>query len=93
MPASPELQREMLRQMQTIRRFEERASDDYHNGAIYGAVHFYICEVVGAVGVCSALTVEDQIVPNHRGQGPCIATGASLTPLPAELLGRQGCAL
>ena len=31
---SPEKQREMLRQMQTIRRFEERASEDYHGGDI-----------------------------------------------------------
>ena len=30
----PDKQREMLRQMLTIRRFEERASDDYRAGKI-----------------------------------------------------------
>ena len=41
---SPDTQREMLRTMQTIRRFEERASDDFIKGDIYGVVHCYIGE-------------------------------------------------
>jgi pyruvate dehydrogenase E1 component alpha subunit len=88
MTASPELQRRMLRQMQTIRRFEERASDDYHNGAIYGVVHCYIGEEAVAVGVCSALEGSDQIISNHRGHGHCIAKGADLNRMMAELYGR-----
>ena len=48
----PDKQREMLRQMLTIRRFEERASDDYRAGKIYGVVHCYIGEEAVAVGVC-----------------------------------------
>src|SRR5204862_537086 len=40
----PDKQREMLRQMLTIRCFEERASADYHAGKIYGVFHCYICE-------------------------------------------------
>ena len=51
----PEEQREMLRRMLTIRRFEERASADYLAGKIYGVVHCYIGEEAVAVGVCSAL--------------------------------------
>ena len=47
----PDKQREMLRQMLTIRRFEERASADYHAGKIYGVVHCYIGEEAVAVGV------------------------------------------
>ncbi|MFP6772591.1 MAG: thiamine pyrophosphate-dependent dehydrogenase E1 component subunit alpha [Alphaproteobacteria bacterium] len=88
MPASPELQRHMLRQMQTIRRFEERASDDYRGGAIYGVVHCYIGEEAVAVGVCSALKETDQIISNHRGHGHCIAKGADLNRMMAELYGR-----
>jgi TPP-dependent pyruvate/acetoin dehydrogenase alpha subunit len=72
-PASPGLQRQMLRQMQTIRRFEERASDDYKTGAIYGVVHCYIGQEAVAVGVCAALNKDDQIISNHRGHGHCIA--------------------
>ena len=84
-----EKQREMLRLMQTIRRFEERASDDYRGGDIYGVVHCYIGEEAVAVGVCAALTREDQIISTHRGHGHCIAKGADLNRMMAELYGRE----
>ena len=86
---SPEIQRDMLRQMQTIRRFEERASDDYHGGDIYGVVHCYIGEEAVAVGVCAALEQDDQIMSTHRGHGHCIAKGADLKRMMAELYGRE----
>ena len=80
---------EMLRSMQTIRRFEERASDDYQAGAIYGVVHCYIGEEAVAVGICSALNRDDQIISTHRGHGHCLAKGADLNRMMAELYGRQ----
>jgi pyruvate dehydrogenase E1 component alpha subunit len=86
---SPDKQREMLRQMLTIRRFEERASDDYSAGKIYGVVHCYIGEEGVAVGVCSALGQGDRIISTHRGHGHCIAKGADLNRMMAELYGRQ----
>ncbi|HEX4893516.1 MAG TPA: thiamine pyrophosphate-dependent dehydrogenase E1 component subunit alpha [Hyphomicrobiaceae bacterium] len=89
MQLTPEKQREMLRLMQTIRRFEERASADYHAGHIYGVVHAYIGEEAIAVGVCAALNREDQIVSTHRGHGHCIAKGADLDRMTAELYGRE----
>ncbi len=85
----PDKQREMLRQMLTIRRFEERASADYHAGKIYGVVHCYIGEEAVAVGVCSALERGDRIISTHRGHGHCIAKGADLNRMMAELYGRQ----
>ncbi len=81
-------QLEMLRSMQVIRRFEERASDDYIAGEIYGVVHCYIGEEAVAVGVCSALNREDQIISTHRGHGHCLAKGADLKRMMAELYGR-----
>jgi TPP-dependent pyruvate/acetoin dehydrogenase alpha subunit len=86
---SIEKQREMLRLMQTIRRFEERASDDYRAGDIYGVVHCYIGEEAVAVGVCAALNRDDQIISTHRGHGHCIAKGADLNRMMAELYGRE----
>ncbi len=79
----------MLRSMLTIRRFEERASDDYQTGAIYGVVHSYIGQEAVAVGVCSALNSDDQIISTHRGHGHCLAKGAEMNPMMAELYGRQ----
>jgi TPP-dependent pyruvate/acetoin dehydrogenase alpha subunit len=52
----PDKQREMLRQMLMIRRFEERASADYLAGKIYGVVHCYIGEEAVAVGVSAPLS-------------------------------------
>ena len=86
---SPDTQREMLRTMQTIRRFEERASDDFIKGDIYGVVHCYIGEEAVAVGVCSALEAKDKIISTHRGHGHCIAKGADLNRMMAELYGRE----
>ena len=89
MNLSPDKQREMLRQMLTIRQFEERASADYHAGKIFGVVHCYIGEEAVAVGVCAALEREDTIISTHRGHGHCIAKGADLKRMMAELYGRQ----
>ncbi len=85
----PDAQREMLRRMLTIRRFEERASADYLAGKIYGVVHSYIGEEAVAVGVCTALGQRDRIISTHRGHGHCIAKGADLNRMMAELYGRQ----
>jgi pyruvate dehydrogenase E1 component alpha subunit len=85
----PDKQREMLRQMLMIRRFEERASADYLAGKIYGVVHCYIGEEAVAVGVCSTLKRDDRIISTHRGHGHCIAKGADLNRMMAELYGRQ----
>ncbi|MBI3246089.1 MAG: thiamine pyrophosphate-dependent dehydrogenase E1 component subunit alpha [Deltaproteobacteria bacterium] len=78
----------MLRTRQTIRRFEERASDEFQAGHIYGVVHCYIGQEAVAVGICSALRREDQIISTHRGHGHCIAKGADLKRMMAELYGR-----
>ena len=79
----------MLRVMQTIRRFEERASDAFLAGDVYGVVHCYIGQEAVAVGVCSALTDDDKIISTHRGHGHCIAKGADLNRMMAELYGRE----
>src|SRR4029077_20068948 len=71
------------------RRFEERASDDYGAGKIYGVVHCYIGEEAVAVGVCTALGQGERIILTHRGHGHCIAKGADLNRMMAELYGRQ----
>jgi len=69
--------REMLHTMQTIRRFEERASEDYHAGKIYGVVHCYIGEEAIATGVCvPCVTGPDHLHPSRPRH--CIAKGADL---------------
>jgi 2-oxoisovalerate dehydrogenase E1 component len=41
-----------------------------------------------AAGACAALTKADFVVSHHRGHGHCIAKGASLEKMMAELMGR-----
>jgi acetoin:2,6-dichlorophenolindophenol oxidoreductase subunit alpha len=75
--------------MLTIRRFEEWAVRDYANGAIPGFIHSYIGQEAVAVGVCAHLRVDDRIVSNHRGHGHCIAKGADLRRMMAEIYGKK----
>ena len=89
MGLTSEKQLDMLRTMQTIRRFEERASDDFQVGLIFGVVHCYIGQEAIAVGVCANLDRDDKIVSNHRGHGHCIAKGADLNRMMAELYGKR----
>ncbi len=79
----------MYRTMLTIRRFEERAVEDKKNLTIPGALHSYIGEEACATGICSALTPEDKIVSNHRGHGHCIAKGADINRMMAEIYGKS----
>ena len=79
----------MYTKMLTIRRFEERVAKEYHNGVIPGVVHSYIGQEAVAVGVCANLRMDDRIVSNHRGHGHCIAKGAELKRMMAEIYGKK----
>lgn len=79
----------MYTKMLTIRRFEERAAAEYARGALPGFIHSYIGQEAVAVGVCSNLRRDDRIVSNHRGHGHCIAKGADVKRMMAEIHGRK----
>ena len=79
----------LYRVMLTIRRFEERVLIDYHSGTIPGLVHSYIGQEAVAAGVCTNLRRDDRIISNHRGHGHCIAKGADINRMMAEIYGRK----
>jgi len=87
MDDTPQLAR-MLRTMILIREFDERAIALRVAGKIYGAVHPYVGQEAVAVRVCASLTVRDRVTSNHRGHGHCIAKGADIRRMMAELFGR-----
>src|SRR5436309_6441459 len=89
MPLTDADLREMLYRMILIREFDERAIALRSAGKIYGVTHPYVGQEAVAVGVCSALTVRDRLTSTHRGHGHCIAKGADLNRMMAELFGRQ----
>ncbi|MCZ7570977.1 MAG: thiamine pyrophosphate-dependent dehydrogenase E1 component subunit alpha [Ardenticatenaceae bacterium] len=80
--------RDWYRQMLTIRLFEEAIFDLYTRGEMPGLAHLSIGQEAVAVGVMAALEPDDYIVSTHRGHGHCIAKGADLNALTAELLGK-----
>jgi len=79
---------QMLRAMILIREFDERAIQLRLAGKIYGAVHPYVGQEAVAVGVCAQLSVTDRVTSTHRGHGHCIAKGADIRRMMAELFGR-----
>ncbi len=79
----------MYEQMFRIRAFEEQVNELYISAKMPGLAHLYIGEEAIAVGVCEALKREDYITSTHRGHGHCLAKGASVDKMFAELLGRD----
>src|SRR5438876_1292502 len=78
----------LYEQMETIRKFEERAGTYFAAGKIPGFVHLYAGEEAVAVGVCAHLTDKDYITSTHRGHGHCIAKGVDIDGMVAELMGK-----
>src|SRR6058998_508967 len=79
----------MYRRMVMIRLFEEQVNDLYTRALMPGLAHLYIGEEAVAVGVCAALEPADYITSTHRGHGHCLAKGAALDRMFAELLGKE----
>ncbi len=89
-PSAGERERwlEMYQQMLKIRLFEEQVNELYTSARMPGLAHLYSGEEAVAVGVCAALRRDDYITSTHRGHGHCLAKGASVDRMFAELLGK-----
>ncbi len=79
----------MYEQMLTIRIFEEHVNQLYLTARMPGLAHLYSGEEAIAAGVCQALRQDDYITSTHRGHGHCLAKGASVDRMFAELLGKE----
>jgi len=79
---------QMYAQMLRIRVFEEHVNELYTSAKMPGLAHLYIGQEAVAVGVCQALRSDDYITSTHRGHGHCLAKGASVDRMFAELLGK-----
>lgn len=87
-----ELSINMLETMLKIRMFEENITDLFKAGELPGWLHVYVGEEAVATGVCLNLTKKDYITSTHRGHGHCIAKGANIKNMMAELYGKKtGC--
>jgi len=74
--------------MNEIRRFEERTWTLFTENKLRGSVHLCTGQEAIAATVCSLLGDADYITSTHRGHGHCIAKGARLDLMLAELMGK-----
>jgi dihydrolipoamide dehydrogenase len=77
------------RQMQLIRRFEERAQEQYTKARIGGYCHLNIGEEATVVGGVLALKRSDYIFTSYREHGHAIARGVDPKAVMAELFGKE----
>lgn len=80
---------EIFRKMLEIRHFEEKVYDLYGQNLVPGTIHLYAGQEAVAAGVCANLRKDDYITSTHRGHGHCIAKGAKLSKVMAEILGKK----
>lgn len=83
-----QLLKKMYELVYTIRRFEQRAIEQYRIGNIRGYFHPYLGEEAIAVGGILALRPDDYIVSTHRGHGHAIAKGHDPKIMMAEMFGK-----
>ena len=82
----------LLYQMMLIRRFEEKAAEQYTKAKIRGFLHLYIGEEAVAVGVTQALTDEDNVLSTYREHGHALARGIDADYIMTDMYGKQeGC--
>jgi pyruvate dehydrogenase E1 component alpha subunit len=82
----------LLYQMLLIRRFEEKAAEQYTKAKIRGFHHLYIGEEAVAAGVMQALTDDDTVLSTYREHGHALARGIDPDLIMAEMYGKlEGC--
>src|SRR5713226_2457277 len=89
MPLNVESLESLYQVMVRIRRFDERTVELFNAGLVKGTAHSYVGQEAVAAGACANLTDADSVISNHRGHGHCIAKGAKLDLMMAELMGRE----
>src|SRR5215210_3122496 len=83
---------EMLSLMLLIRRFEERASQQYQAQKIGGFCHLYIGQEAVVCGAVAATRADDYLITAYRDHAHALARGTSANACMAELFGKAtGC--
>ncbi|MEP7070828.1 MAG: pyruvate dehydrogenase (acetyl-transferring) E1 component subunit alpha [Verrucomicrobiota bacterium] len=91
-PAEQRDEVEMLWLMLLIRRFEERASQQYQAQKIGGFCHLYIGQEAVVAGAVAATRPDDYIITAYRDHAHALARGTSANACMAELFGKEtGC--
>ena len=79
----------LLRMMLLVRRFEERAEEQYTRARIGGYCHLAIGEEAANVGSIDCLEADDYLFVSYRDHAAALAVGSSPAAVMAELFGKE----
>jgi acetoin:2,6-dichlorophenolindophenol oxidoreductase subunit alpha len=79
----------LYRTMTRIRQFEKRAHDLFLQNLVKGTTHLGTGQEAVAAGVAQAMRPGDYTFVTYRGHNHVLARGTPMTPVMAELLGRE----
>lgn len=83
---------DMYQRMLRAREFEEQLYYLFLTRSMPGTMHQATGQEAVAVGVCSALQLQDYVTSTHRGHAHCIAKGVPVDGMMAEMFARRtGC--
>lgn len=85
---APDVQRDLLRAMAEIRRFEDECHRLFAQGVVRGSTHLGQGQEAVAVGACRALRKRDTMTCTYRGHAATLAMGAPLDRSFGEILGK-----
>ncbi len=80
---------EMYRKMIELRLFEKRVHDLFLQNLVKGTTHLGTGQEAVAAGVSQAMNADDYTFTTYRGHNHVLARGTPMTPVMAELLGRE----
>ena len=75
--------------MTELRQFEKRAYDLFLQNLVKGTTHLGTGQEAVAAGVAAAMNDDDYTFTTYRGHNHVLARGTPMTPVMAELLGRE----
>jgi len=79
----------LYRSMTRIRQFEKRAYDLFLQNLVKGTTHLGTGQEAIAAGVAGAMRPDDYTFVTYRGHNHVLARATEMTPVMAELLGRE----
>src|SRR5260370_1897077 len=78
--------------MALLRRYEEKAAEEYTGGKIAGFMHLYIGQEAVGVGCITGMRPDDKVLSSYREHGQAILKGMDPGVVMAELFGKiTGC--
>lgn len=89
LPLALDTRLDLYRLLQELRQFEKRAYDLFMKGLVKGTSHLSLGQEAIAAGFGAAMREDDWTFATYRGHAHTLARRVPMTPVLAELLGRE----